>query len=61
MQTKILARSKLTVVFVVNPSPIKILAHNANVKIPAANPNNLPGHIKPSNAINPNRVASMYR
>jgi len=61
IQTKILARSKLIVVFVVNPSPKNILEHIAKVNIPAAKPNNLPGQIKPSNAINPNRVASMYR
>ena len=52
-----MAKIKLTIVLLVNPSPIKILAQTANVNIPAAKPNNLPGHIKPSNAIKPNLVA----
>ena len=42
------------------PSPKNMLAHIAKVNIPAANPSSLPGHITPSNAINPNRVASIY-
>ena len=49
----IVAKIKLTIVLLVNPSPIKILAQTANVNIPAAKPNNLQGHIKQSNAIKP--------
>ena len=55
-----MAKIKLIIVLLVNPSPINIFAHTANVNIPAAKPNNLPGHIKPSNAINPSLVASIY-
>tara|TARA_R100000152_G_C6571421_1_gene38599 strand:+ start:123 stop:401 length:279 start_codon:yes stop_codon:yes gene_type:complete len=51
---------KHTTVLGVMPSPRNILAHIANVNIPHANPNNLPGHIIPSNATNPNLVASIY-
>ena len=53
------ANTKLIIVLVFNPSPIKILAHIANVKIPAENPNNLPGHINPSNAVKPILVAKI--
>ena len=59
MQTKAVAKTKLTTVLVFNPSPIKIFAHNANVNIPAAKPSNLPGHIKLSNAMKPYLVASI--
>ena len=59
MSVKTVANTKLTNVLVFNPSPIKIFAQIANVNIPAAKPNNLPGHITPSNAINPNLVASI--
>ena len=51
---------KHTTVFGVIPSPKNILANNANENIPHANPNNLPGHITLSKAINPNLVASIY-
>tara|TARA_R100000152_G_C6614195_1_gene67070 strand:+ start:228 stop:464 length:237 start_codon:yes stop_codon:yes gene_type:complete len=51
---------KHTTVLGVIPSPKNILAHIANVNIPAANPKSLPGHITPSKATNPNLVASMY-
>ena len=61
IKVKIVAKIKLTIVLLVNPSPIKILAHIANVNIPIAKPNNLPGQIKPSNAIKPNLVASIYK
>ena len=59
MQTKTVARAKLVIVFGVNPSPKNILAHIANVNIPIPNPINLPGHIMPSNAINPHFVAKI--
>ena len=59
MQTKIVARNKLVIVFVVNPSPKNTLAHIANVNIPIAKPNNLPGQRIPSNAMKLNLVASM--
>ena len=59
MSVKIVANTKLTNVLVFNPSPIKIFAHRAKVNIPAAKPNNLPGHINPSNAIKPYLVASI--
>ena len=59
MQTKAVARTKLVIVFGVNPSPKNTLVHIANVNIPIANPNNLPGQSTPSNAIKPNLVASI--
>jgi len=59
IQVKAVAKIKLTIVLGVNPSPKNTFAHTANVNIPIANPNNLPGQIKPSNAIKPNLVASM--
>ena len=59
MQTKAVARTKLVIVFGVNPSPKNTFAQTANVNIPIAKPNNLPGHITPSNAIKLNLVASI--
>ena len=59
MQVKAVAKIRLTIVFGVNPSPKNTLAHTAKVNIPIANPNNLPGQIRPSNAIKPNLVASI--
>ena len=59
MQTKAVAKTKLVIVFAFNPSPKNTLAHTANVNIPIANPNNLPGQIIPSNAIKLNLVASI--
>ena len=61
MQVKAVAKIRLTIVFGVNPSPKNTFAQTANVNIPIAKPNNLPGHIKPSNAIKPNLVASIYK
>ena len=59
MQVKAVAKTKLVMVFGVNPSPKNTFAQTANVNIPIANPNNLPGQIKPSNAMKPNLVASI--
>ena len=59
MQVNVVAKIKLTIVLGVNPSPKNTLAHTANVNIPIAKPNNLPGQIRPSKAIKPNLVASM--
>ena len=59
MQTKSVASTKLVIVFGVNPSPKNMLAQTANVNIPVAKPNNLPGQIIPSNAIKLNLVASI--
>ena len=59
MQTKAVAKTKLVIVFVFNPSPKNTLAHTAKVNIPIATPNNLPGHIIPSNAIKLSLVASI--
>ena len=59
MKTKTVAKTKLVMVFVVNPSPKNTLAHMANVRHPQAKPNNLPGQSIPSNAIKLNLVASI--
>ena len=59
MQTKNVAKTKLTIVLVVIPSPKNTLANTANESIPIPNPNNLPGHKIPSNAIKLNLVASI--
>ena len=59
MQTKTVAKTRLTIVLTVIPSPKNILANTANESIPIPKPNNLPGQRIPSNAIKLSLVASI--
>ena len=57
MQTKADAKSKLTIVLLLIPSPKNILVNAVNEIITIAKPTNLPGQSNPSNAINEYLVA----
>ena len=60
MQTKVIAKIKLTIILGEMPSPIKWLVNIVNDIIPIAKPINLPGHNVPSKAAKANLVAQMY-
>ena len=59
MQTKIDAKSRLTTVLLLIPSPKNIAVNTVNAIIPIAKPTNLPGHNSPLNASNEYFVATM--
>ena len=59
MQTKIDAKSRLTTVLLLIPSPKNIAVNTVNVIIPIAKPTNLPGHNNWSNASNEYFVATI--
>ena len=61
MHTKIDAKSRLTIVLLLIPSPKNIAVNSVKVIIPTANPKNLPGHSNPLKASNEYLVATIYR